>query len=66
MQIILSVKFSRVITIMKRVPTGRGYIPLLTLIAVWSLSLVVDLPGLAISPLMSVIDKVFPGATHLE
>lgn len=52
--------------VMKRIPTGRGYIPLLTLIAVWSLSLVVDLPGLAISPLLSVIDKVFPGASHLE
>lgn len=77
----LSLKFKRVISgkifilvnffksypeIMKRIATGRGYIPLLTLIAVWSMSLVVDLPGLAISPLISVIDKVFPGATHLE
>lgn len=51
---------------MKRIATGRGFIPLLTLIAVWSLSLVVDLPGLAISPLMSVVGKVFPDATHLE
>lgn len=51
---------------MKKIPTGKGYIPLLTLLAIWSISLVVDLPGLAISPLMSVIDRVFPGVTHLE
>ena len=51
---------------MRRIPTGKGYIPLLTLLAIWSISLVVDLPGLAISPLMSVIDTVFPGVTHLE
>ena len=35
--------------VMKRIPTGRGYIPVLTLIAVGSLSLVVDLAGLAMA-----------------
>lgn len=51
---------------MKRIPTGKGTIPLLTLLAIWSISLVVDLPGLAISPVISVIGTVFPGVTHLE
>lgn len=51
---------------MKKIYTGKGYISALTLLAIWSLSLVVDLPGLAVSPVVSVIDKVFPGSTHLE
>lgn len=51
---------------MKKIYTGTGYISVLTLLAIWSLSLVVDLPGLAISPILSVIDKVFPGVSHLE
>lgn len=46
--------------------TGKGKITLLTLLAIWSISLVVDLPGLAITPVMSDIDKIFPHATHLE
>lgn len=51
---------------MKKIFTGKGYISALSLLAIWSLSLVVDLPGLAISPVVSVIDKVFKDATHLE
>ena len=51
---------------MKKIYTGKGYISALTLLAIWSLSLVVDLPGLAVSPVVSVIDKVFPGSTQLE
>lgn len=51
---------------MKLINTGKGQITWLTLIAIWSISLVVDLPGLAITPLMSDIDKIFPHATHLE
>lgn len=51
---------------MKKIYTGKGYISALSLLAIWSLSLVVDLPGLAISPILSVIDKVFPGSSHLE
>ena len=50
---------------MKKIYTGKGYISALTLLAIWSLSLVVDLPGLAVSPVVSVIDKVFPGSTQL-
>lgn len=51
---------------MKSINTGKGKITLLTLLAVWSISLVVDLPGLAITPVMSDIDKIFPHASHLE
>ncbi|MDE6769751.1 MAG: MFS transporter [Muribaculaceae bacterium] len=51
---------------MKFINTGKGKITLLTLLAVWSISLVVDLPGLAITPVMSDIDKIFPHASHLE
>lgn len=51
---------------MKKIFTGKGYIPIVTLIAIWSISLVVDLPGLAITPIMGQLDRVFPHATHLE
>lgn len=51
---------------MKLINTGKGKITILTLLAIWSISLVVDLPGLAITPVMSDIDKIFPHATHLE
>lgn len=51
---------------MKMIDTGKGRITLLTLLAVWSISLVVDLPGLAISPVLSELDTIFPHATHLE
>ena len=48
------------------IDTGKGKITLLTLLAIWSISLVVDLPGLAITPVMSDIDTIFPHASHLE
>lgn len=51
---------------MKMIYTGKGKITLLTLLAIWSISLVVDLPGLAITPIMSDIDKIFPHASDLE
>lgn len=51
---------------MLRINTGKGSITAMTLIAVWSISLVVDLPGLAISPIMSQLDVIFPHASDLE
>ncbi len=51
---------------MRKINTGKGQITILSLIAVWSISLVVDLPGLAISPIMSQLDVVFPHTNHLE
>lgn len=49
-----------------RIQTGKGTIPLMTLIAIWSISLVVNLPGLAITPILSNVKLVFPSASELE
>lgn len=40
--------------------------PLFTLVAILSLSLVVNLPGLAISPMLGSLSKIFPGTGSLE
>ncbi|MCM1355376.1 MAG: MFS transporter [Staphylococcus sp.] len=49
-----------------KINTGKGSIPLMTLIAIWSISLVVNLPGLAITPMMGSLDKIFPHTSELE
>lgn len=49
-----------------RINTGKGTIPLMTLVAIWSISLVVNLPGLAITPILGHLDKIFPHTTELE
>ena len=49
-----------------RINTGKGTISLLTLAAIWSISLVVNLPGLAITPMLGNLDKIFPGTSELE
>lgn len=51
---------------MKYVDSGYGKIPLLSLIAILSISLTVNLPGLAISPIMGKLDQVFHHVTELE
>ncbi len=51
---------------MKYVDSGSGKIPLITLIAILSISLTVNLPGLAISPLLGKLKEVFPNVTELE
>lgn len=51
---------------MKYVDSGAGKIPLLTLIAILSISLTVNLPGLAISPIMGKLGEVFPSSTQFE
>lgn len=51
---------------MKYVDSGYGKIPLLSLIAILSISLTVNLPGLAISPIMGKLDHVFKNVTELE
>ncbi len=48
------------------IQTGKGTIPLLTLIAIWSISLVVNLPGLAVSPILGDLDEIFPHTSELE
>lgn len=49
-----------------KINTGKGAIPLLALIAIWSVSAVSSLPGLAISPILGELSKIFPSATELE
>lgn len=51
---------------MKYVSSGCGKIPLISLIAILSISLVVNLPGLAISPIMGKLDTVFKHVTEIE
>ena len=49
-----------------RIQTGRGTIPLITLIAIWSISALTSLPGLAVSPILGDLTKIFPKATDLD
>lgn len=49
-----------------RVQTGLGTIPLITLIAIWSISAIQALPGLAVSPILGDLDKIFPNVSQLE
>lgn len=51
---------------MIRIPTGNGSITLSALLAIWSISLVVNLPGLAVSPMLGNLDKIFPHVGDLE
>lgn len=51
---------------MMKVNTGKGYIPLITLVAILSVSAIVSLPGLAISPILDDISHIFPHSTELE
>lgn len=51
---------------MMRISTGKEPITLPTLLAIWSISLVVNLPGLAISPMLGNMDKIFPHTSELE
>ena len=49
-----------------KISTGKGYISLLALIAIWSVSAVTSLPGLAISPILEDLSRIFPTASQLE
>ncbi len=49
-----------------KIKTGKGTIPLLVLLAVWSVSSVTSLPGLAISPILGDLNRIFPKSTDLE
>lgn len=51
---------------MKYVDSGSGKMPLISLIAILSISLTVNLPGLAISPIMGKLKEVFGNVTELE
>lgn len=49
-----------------RINTGKGTISLATLVAIWSISLVVNLPGLAITPTLGRLDRIFTHTSQLE
>ena len=49
-----------------KIKTGTGSISLITLIAIWSVSAVVSLPGLAVSPILGKLSLIFPKASDLE
>ena len=49
-----------------KIKTGQGYIPLFTLIGIWSISALTSLPGLAISPMLGKLSQVFPLFTDLD
>lgn len=52
-----------------KIQTGRGTIPLITLIAIWSISALTSLPGLAVSPILGDLTKIFPksyGSGHTD
>lgn len=51
---------------MKTIITGKAPIGWTTLAAILSLSLVVNLPGLAVTPMLETIKQVFPKSTQLE
>lgn len=48
------------------IKTGKGTIPLVVLLAIWSVSAISSLPGLAISPVLGDLNRIFPKATDLE
>ncbi len=51
---------------MKYTDSGRGRIPLISMLAILSVSLVVNLPGLAITPVMGKLREVFGHVSQLE
>ena len=49
-----------------KIETGKGRISLVALIAIWSVSALTSLPGLAISPILGDFEKIFPHAGELD
>ncbi|MEG2365218.1 MAG: MFS transporter [Alistipes sp.] len=49
-----------------KINTGKGDLSLALLLAIWSISAIASLPGLAISPILGDLTKIFPAATDLE
>lgn len=49
-----------------KIKTGKGSIRLIVLLAIWSVSAVASLPGLAISPILGDLNRIFPDATDLK
>ena len=51
---------------MMKIKTGKGTITLPVLAAIWSISAISSLPGLAVSPILGDLNRIFPDATDLE
>ena len=49
-----------------KIQTGQGTISMMTLLAIWSISAITSLPGLAVSPILGDLDKIFPHVSDLE
>ena len=49
-----------------KIQTGQGTIPLISLLAIWSISMIINIPGLAVSPILSEMNHIFKGSTQLE
>lgn len=49
-----------------QVKTGKGSISMMVVIAIWSLSLAVDLPGLAVTPIEGQLHHIFSDATDFK
>ncbi|MDE7427337.1 MAG: MFS transporter [Muribaculaceae bacterium] len=49
-----------------QVKTGKGTISMMVVIAIWSLSLAVDLPGLAVTPIEGSLRSIFTDATDFK
>lgn len=49
-----------------QVKTGKGNISLIVVLAIWSLSLAVDLPGLAVTPIEGSLHSYFSGVTDFK
>ena len=59
-----AIRFKKIVAM--KIFTGKGYISLLALVAIWSVSAVTSLPGLAISPILEDLSRIFPTASQLE
>ncbi len=49
-----------------QVKTGKGTISMMVVLAIWSLSLAVDLPGLAVTPIEGSLRSIFADATDFK
>lgn len=49
-----------------QVKTGKGTISMMVVLAIWSLSLAVDLPGLAVTPIEGSLRHIFPDVTDFK
>lgn len=49
-----------------KIETGKGYIALWALVGIWSVSALTSLPGLAVSPILGDLSKIFKHATEFD